>query len=215
MARNSQNIQWVISGVSDLSAFVRELKPSAQARIIRKTLEDASAPIVRLAKQKAPKKSGALRKSIGVVVRAYPAKGTVTGFIGARRGTYAEMKNIRTKRKTATLLKPGQNTMKRITPANYSHLVEYGHRSVHGGGTLPNFGERVPGVWNAKNKGRSQRKGTISATSFVPPRPFLRPAFEQGRAFAEARIIDGFEKAIEREYARAKAKLSKTIKLAA
>lgn len=213
---NSARITWEISGVTDLRAFLADLKPSTQAKIIAKTVEEASKPIIRMARDKAPRKTGALKKALGSITRIYPQKGQIISFIGARRGYYVEAYSIKTKRKIAISAKPGQiDSSRRVSPANYSHLVEYGHRSVHGGGALPNYGAKVSGVWNSVNKGKSIRQGSLSATSFVAPRPFLRPAFEQGKQFAEARIIVGFEKALEREYRRARAKHSKTIKLAA
>lgn len=212
---NSANVQWVISGVADLSAFLSDLKPSTQAKIIAKTMEVASKPIIQLAREKAPKKTGALAKSLGSITRIYPSKGQIVSYIGARRGYYTEAFSVKTRKRTAVSLKPGQRSTRRVTPANYSHLVEYGHRSVNGGGVLPNYGGRVSGQWNSVNKGRSIRKGTTGATSFVAPRPFLRPAFEQGKAFAEARVVEGFDRALEREFARAQRKFNKTIKLAA
>lgn len=198
---NSQNVRWEITGISDLGGFLSSLNPSSQARILKTTMDEANKPIIRLAKSKAPKKTGALRKSIGSVTRVYAKDGKVVGFIGARRGTYTE-----TEKGGAKLLKPGQKSSRRITPAKYSHLVEYGHKSVNSDGAGGN-------VFNSVNKGKSIRKGTASSHNFVSPRPFLRPALDQGKQAATGVIVAGFEKALNREYARAKRQYNRRIVL--
>jgi len=213
---NKSKGQFILSGVVDLSRFLRELKPSTQMAIIATSVEAASKPIVSQARSNVSVRSGALKKSIGAIIRKYPRTGSVAAFIGARRGSYAIATSLKTKKTGLIKLHGSEDSTQRITPANYSHLVEFGHRSVHGGGNLSRGREGpIKGHWNSVNKNKSIRKGTLHETSYIAPKPFLMPAFESGKAFAEQRIIEGFEKAILRECEKAQKKFSKKINLAA
>ena len=145
-----------------------------------------------LAKAKVPRDTGALRASLGMVVRRYPERGIIMGLIGARRGYFRKGKR----------LKAGAGRRGANSPAHYSHLVEYGHNLVVG-----------TGIRGGTTKGRSIRKGTISAKAYVLPRPFLRPAVEQGRGAADAALADGFGRALEAELKRAKRKFTKASKV--
>jgi len=86
--------------------------------IIKTSVESASKPIVAAARANVSTKTGALKKSLGAVVRKYPRTGSVVAFIGARRGSYAVATDIKSKRSGARLLRPHENSKKRITPAN-------------------------------------------------------------------------------------------------
>jgi hypothetical protein len=98
-------------------------------------------PTVAAARALAPVgETGGLRRSIGFAVRVYRRGGrSVYGIVGPRRGF-------------------GVNGTE---PANYAHLVEYGH-AIAVGGRL--------------TRGRRIQLGVLAGT--VAARPFLRPAWD-------------------------------------
>lgn len=213
---NKSKGQFILSGLTDLSGFLKSLRPDHQVELITAAVEAASKPILSQARSNVSVRSGALKKSIGAIIRKYPKTGSVAAFIGSRRGSYAIATNIKTKKTGPTKLRQGEDSTQRITPANYSHLVEFGHRSVHGGGNLSGGREGpIKGHWNSVNKNKSIRKGTLHETSYIAPKPFLIPAFESGKAFAQQRIMEGLNKALLKECQNARIKHSKTLNLAA
>ena len=214
MAGNKSKGQFTLSGLTNLSAFLKDLNPSSQVEIIKTCVSEAAKPIVAQAKanliNKGSIRTGALAKSLDAIVRVYPNTGTVAAFIGSVRGTYAVATNLKTKKTGPMKLRGNENTTKPIIPANYSHLVEYGHRSVHGGGSLKGGREGpIKGVWNSINEDKSIRKGTLHETSYIAPKPFLMPAFNAGKPFAEARIKTGLMKAMLKQAEFAARKHSK------
>ena len=200
--RNKSVFALELTGITDLRGFIKDLNPGSQDRIIMGGMKTAGDTIAKIAKTKiVNNETGALRKSLGTVVKRGRKTGLLMAFVGARSRYYVGGKR----------LKAGQSYKKTQlrNPAKYSHLVEYGHRSVHGGGALPNYGEKVSGVFNSVNKGKSIRRGTVKATSFVPPRPFLYPAFLQGQNTAQSQMTKGFDRALRVEYNRAKRRFDK------
>jgi hypothetical protein len=191
-----------LTGITDLRGFIKDLNPGSQDRIIMGGMKTAGDTIAKIAKTKiVNNETGALRKSLGTVVKRGTKTGLLMAFVGARSRYYVGGKR----------LKAGQSYKRSQlrNPAKYSHLVEYGHRSVHGGGALPNYGGKVSGVFNSVNKGKTIRAGTVKATSFVPPRPFLYPAFLQGQNAARSQIMKGFKRALNVEFNRAKRRFDK------
>jgi hypothetical protein len=191
-----------LTGITDLRGFIKDLNPGSQDRIIMGGMKTAGDTIAKIAKTKiVNNETGALRKSLGTAVKRGTKTGLLMAFVGARSRYYVGGKR----------LKAGQSYKRSQlrNPAKYSHLVEYGHRSVHGGGALPNYGGKVSGVFNSVNKGKTIRAGTVKATSFVPPRPFLYPAFLQGQNAARSQIMRGFERALKVEFNRAKRRFDK------
>lgn len=146
--------------------------------------------IVTRARQLVPRDTGALRKSLGVVVKKMPRTGKIMAFIGARRSYYSKGKKI----------KKGGDRRGAQSPAHYSHLVEFGHRS----GVATGRSGRL-------NSGQSFRSGTLTQRSYVLPRPFLRPAFEQMRDHAHKQIVAGFNRALEIEYRRARRRFTRKL----
>ena len=125
---NRASIEFQLGGINDLAPFISALKPSAQSRIIGQSMGFATKPIVSAAKARVPTDSGALKRAITSIIRRYPEKGYVAGFVGAARGYYSGGRK----------LKKGQAKKKGYrTPANYSHLVEYGHKRAGGGFVSP------------------------------------------------------------------------------
>lgn len=212
MSNSSIRTYAILSGVTDLRGYLRDLKPQTQNRIIKNAVKTASAPIVKDAKARVTEDTGSLKKSLTSVVKMNNKTGSVTAYIGAKVGYFTATKKAKggytTKRS-----KSGDSKKSMVAPFKYSHLVEFGHRSVNGGGALPNYGEKVKGVWNSVNVNKSLRRGSLKATSFVAPRPFLAPAFKGGIDKANKALIAGFDKALEKEFERAKTKYSRKLRL--
>ena len=173
-----------------LKAFARTvgtLSMSNQMPVLKAGMAAAIRPIRDDAKSRAPVDEGDLRAAMADKVIGYPDEANVIGLVGVSKGFFGHGKRGKGKKR----------------PANYAHLVEFGHRSVHGGGALPNYGSKVKGVWNAKNKGLSIRNKTIKATSYVAGRPFLDPAFQTGVANLEKTLGASVGDAMQKEFNKA------------
>jgi len=96
-------------GDKQLMRRLAVLKNSTLNRVMRPAINQALTPIARAAKQKCPKESGALRRSIGK--KTMTARQGVIGLVGPRVGDQFTR---------------DYNGEKRV-PNNYAHLVEYGH----------------------------------------------------------------------------------------
>lgn len=211
---NEIRTRWKVSGIADLRGFIADIKPSAQSRILAGAMAEASKPIVVSARGKVQKDSGALKRSLGFVVRRYPEKGQIASFIGARKGKYKQTKT-RTGKASIRRSKKGEDGPF-LNPANYSHLLEFGHRVAKGGPLRDTF-ETEMTVVNGKRRlrktNRIKKKATGSVAGFVRPYPFLAPAVAQTRGQVDAAIGAGFDKALKAEYDRAQRKFSKSVNL--
>ena len=111
------------------------LKTKLQRQMLRKAIAKGLKPVVKLAKRKAPRKKGLLRRAIkSKVTRMISGKVYVDPKVFAARNdaTGGEYKIVKTKgvkggyRKIkAELIKQGGKT-DIIKPANYAHIVEFG-----------------------------------------------------------------------------------------
>ncbi len=213
MARNAMSVKMEFGpdSIQTLIDAVKGISGSTSMRIMAEAMKDACKPIVDDAKARIPIRTGALRKSMGVVVRTYPEAKKIVAIIGPQNLNLIAARTPKGKM-SARKFGNGDDPKKRINPAKYAHLVEFGHRSVHGGGALPNYGEKVKGVWNSVNKGRTIRHGTVSATSFVAPHPFLRPAFDAGKDKVLETMEFAFHKAVMRAVKRMTAKTNRKLK---
>lgn len=106
-------------------------------------------PTVAAARELTPVDTGGLRQSIGFAVRQYKRGSLTYGIIGPRFGFGIGGRE----------------------PANYAHLIEYGHLLVTGGTVNRKDQFAAP---TAKNTG--------TAIAMVEPKPFLRPAWEATKA---------------------------------
>ena len=108
-------VSFKFEGVDKLIKKLERLPGATQRRVIRPAVSLAATPIVSAAKRHLPGKgknaSGTLRKSIGKRVHTGKRTGTVTAFIGVRKGIVGTF-----------------NGRKR-NPRLYAHLVEFG--TVH------------------------------------------------------------------------------------
>lgn len=173
-----------IEGIEQALKNLSELTRTVRNKILRKAINGSSRLILNAAKALVPKGNGMLKKSLGIRVQTYRASGTVVGIIGPRTGY---KKTRQGKQQTAfgkKIKETGQN------PAKYAHLVEFGRAEVR------------PSKKKVLSDG-STIYGTVARS--VPPRPFLRPAFEQTRGA----VVDLMAKLIDEELKKAAKALKK------
>lgn len=119
---------------------LERLKTKTQRQMLRKAIAKALKPVVKLARQKAPKFSGLLRKAIKSKVtkmvsgkvyvdpKVFAARNDATGgkyMIVKTKGAKGGYRQIK-----AELVKMGGET-DIIKPANYAHIVEFGSQKRH------------------------------------------------------------------------------------
>lgn len=114
MTRKSVHMSLV--GDKELIAKLNALGGKVYRKVIKQASRKAFAPVVKTAKEKAPKESGLLKKSIGVKQKSYPRAGRIATIVGARTG-FAQEVSVDTPF--------GPKTVRR-DPVKYSHLVEFG-----------------------------------------------------------------------------------------
>lgn len=131
-------IRFQITGQTELAKALQGLTSKVRQEIAMAAMEKAVQPVVVAAQANVMGNgsvdTGGLYRSLGFAVRQYK-KGAVTfGVVGARRGFGVDDPTKKTGR---------------TEPANYAHLVEYGH-AIAG-----------------------------DAAGWVEPKPFMRPAWDQ------------------------------------
>jgi phage protein, HK97 gp10 family len=87
----------------------------------------------------------------------------------------------------------GKKLQKSGRDAFYWKFVEFGHRTGAG-----------KGQYLKKTDGRTSHGGAVDATGFVPPQPFMRPAFEAGKHKAVTAIKTRLGTAIDKAAQKAR-----------
>ena len=105
-----------IRGNRELGIALERLPKRLYSRIMRPAVNASLTPTNAAAKRKAPRATGALRASLGKVVRQYPRTGTTWGAIGPRD-------DLKFRRPDPD--RPGR--LRR--PSIYTHMVEGGTRT--------------------------------------------------------------------------------------
>lgn len=179
---NSAYIRKPITGFTELHAVLQKLPDAMRTRILADGVREGARPVVRSIKAAAgrSKLTGALQKSIGAVVRKYPKNSNAVAIIGAERAYF----------KGGKWVKKGQSARGGDNPANYAHLVEYGHRIAVGGRLKRTNGRGAP--------------ATGKAGGFVPAKPFMRPGTAAATAAAGASVAVGIEKGLIKELRKLK-----------
>lgn len=115
MAEIRRMLDVTIEGDKALFRKLSHLKASVQRRILKRAVTDAIRPWVKESKQRAPKQSRLLSKSLGVKVTVNRHNGVVTGMVGPRKGFKREVtfKDAR-----------GQTRTEMRDPIRYAHLAE-------------------------------------------------------------------------------------------
>ena len=196
-----------LEGVSDIQELMKGMDFKTQVTLLTKTVEQAGKPIVTLAKAGAPVRSGALRKSLGMVVRRYTNNHLFMASIGARRGDFGMSESpAGLKSRKLTGKHPLRAGEEKISPENYIHLVELGHMQTRGE-VAPAF---TKGVANTES-GKTRRNKKARNKAYIKGRPFLRPAFEAGKANAETALMSGFQAALSRVWSAQIRRISKSV----
>ena len=133
-------------GVEDLIRSMDEWKRAVRARVIRNAVRKTGPIASRAMKQRAPRETGLLKKSIGHRVYTH-RNGMGAGMVaGPRKGFEATVVGRKRKRKPRRYTQMTKNernlglafgrTQKR-NPTKYGHLVEGGFRTKGGGQVEP------------------------------------------------------------------------------
>lgn len=174
----------------EFQAALLTLPVELRKRGLTDALRRAARLIVQQAQRLVPIQSGSLKKSLGLIIRRpKKARGDPYAVLGARKGYSREV--------TRTGFGGTFVYTQKANPANYAHLVELGHHVVTGG-TLDN---RATGG-RTRVAGRSARTGQGSATQYILPRPFLRPAFQSSRGPVVSSLVESLRSFQTREAAR-------------
>lgn len=150
---------------SDLINGLKNIAIEVRDKVLDQAITEAAEITVAEARRLAPEETGLLRRSIIRVLR------------GGSRGSYVIIGP------KSNFSGPGPDGRTRV-PANYAHLVEFGHAKVK------------------PVKGTSIRKKTATSIGFVPAKPFLRPAIENTRLQVRASLVNSI-KAFHAKFGRA------------
>lgn len=189
-APRKASLGWVRDSAA-LSAALRAISsPETQAEILEKAVKAACQPILVAAKRyaKRSEQTGALRDSLTIKTKSYvnDNRAVAVGMVGPDR-------KYRVRGKIAgalsVLFAAAKGNARR--PADYAHLVEYGHRIAKGGNLRDKHELTLVRTGAYSKSGREVRrwrrgkiieaaKGTVAG--HVPAKPFLRPALVTTRA---------------------------------
>lgn len=180
-----------LANFTEFAEMLRGLPAAMESRVMGDALGTAAKPIVAAAKQRVPKDTGALRRSLTSVVRRYPRSGKVIAVIGPDKDYYGS---------SGKRLRRGQSRYGSNRPSKYAHLVEFGHHTVDS-----SLGQRRFRGQFLKGKPTA----TSSKRTWVPARPFLRPAVTLATPEATAALADGVRRGMEREIKRLSRKMKR------
>src|SRR5689334_20227931 len=116
---NSATQRWDAQA-ANLSRLLQDIPNAMRAEILGPACGAAAQPIEEAARTFAPKRTGALAASIDIKVISSAEKGTAAALIGPDRNYYSGGK----------ALGDGDDRREAEKPANYAHLVEFGHVAV-------------------------------------------------------------------------------------
>lgn len=157
-------------GADQLTAALQGMPAAIRSGILARSVKKAAQPIAEAMRRMAPRRTGSLRASIAVKVVEDSKKGTAMAIIGPDRNYYSGTKKL-----SKYASKQGANK-----PANYAHLVEFGHHTAARSGVFGGM---------AKGSSRKRGKNTSHDSAFVLPQPFIRPGFFAGAPAAEAIMV--------------------------
>jgi HK97 gp10 family phage protein len=165
--------------IQSLMTKLAALDRKVARKAIRKGLNEAAKVVMWEAKALVPKRTGALRKSIGRKIWVKKGGAAVAAIIGPRKGF-----------RVVYLGKP-------IDPVKYAHLVEFGRREVVAG-----VAKGKPTGKKALSSGKSGGKLFGKRVRSVAPRPFMRPAWERNKTRVVGIVIKELVAGIKAYYAR-------------
>lgn len=169
----SAYFQW--TGLAELTRTLRGLPAEVAQNVLEETVDAAAQPIVLAAKIYAgrSRRTGALQASLTSVVRNYPRRGISVAVIGPDKRYYRKGRVVR-----------GKKALGADRPANYAHLVEFGHIVVK------------------PVSGTSRRRKTAVSAGIVAAKPFLRPAFSSQQDIALERMAITMTAGVNRALAK-------------
>lgn len=165
----------IVKGTAALSSALLGLGEAMRATILEAGVKRLCAPVLVAAKRyaKRSERTGALRGSLTVKTINYKASGKAVGLVGPDRAYYRGGKKTG---KLGALFGADR-------PANYAHLVEFGHHVV---APISGTSRRKKNAVPAKN-----------GATWVPAKPFIRPALATTGAQQEAEFFRGIAEGFE------------------
>lgn len=180
-----------VHGLKELQDALKQLPPNVEKRFVRTAVREAAMPILHAARSNAPRDTGLLVSSLKVTTGFSKRKGLMTARVGTREGDYRG-------------------------DTFYGSFIEYGHWSGSRGGKANAIAKSV-----ARDLRRQSRKaGGLAASgterrnkqeeffrsegmrkamgvkvkprTWVPPQPYLRPAFDENKG----RAVDIFKRVL-------------------
>jgi hypothetical protein len=187
-----------ITGMDTVTGILQVLPREVRNDIMKTSLAAAARPIVRAAKRyaRSSRQTGALMQSIDQKVINYRNTNTAVAIVGPRRDYY----------RAGKILGRKDNRAGASRPANYAHLVEFGHRARN---SEQNTKLKTVIKTGAAERRRAAEAGELTsaggvrrALTWVPAKPFIRPAAMTAAPQAAAAFVKGMEKGIERTRAK-------------
>lgn len=105
-----------VRGVKETMEALRDVERKVGKKILRQASRKAMTPILREAKRRAPRRTGALKKALGIKQKVYRG-GTVVTRIGVRKGNDLTLQVVGRDGTPRTIV---------VKPSRYAHLVEFG-----------------------------------------------------------------------------------------
>lgn len=167
MPKNNMKFDLDIKGIAEVVSKMKALSDTKQTdRKLAASMKKAAKPILAVAKSKVPVDEGHLRSSLAMNTKINKRSGNRNVRIGPDDSVYRSFEGNVNDEGTGSISYTGSKKR----PANYAHLVEFGHE--------------------VKNKKKGPVIGQVQRT------PFLRPAMarEGGTKFVKRLGDDMFKK---------------------
>lgn len=169
-----------------LMARLKDLDPKAGKPAVKRGVNEITRLVLWAAREGVPKRTGMLRKSLGrkVIVQRGGAK--VLGVVKPRGGEkYSRVVNG-----------------KKVSPIRYAHFVEFGRVFVR-------VKNKKALVASAPGPGGTNYVVFGKQVRAVPPRPFLRPAWEKHEPRAVPILHEWLHKAVQDYWKRTRTRRAK------
>lgn len=157
---------------AEIAERLAAIEPELYKREMAKIVRGSGSVIAKAAADNVTgDQTGALRRSIGLVLRKTPARRRMSVIIGPRKGPQWNLVDPKTGRSVRV-------------PIHYAHLLEFGVN---------------PGMVQRKVKRRDGSIDTIMVAHMgFPARPFLTPAYEGSKGAIVSRMEQDFRKMIKK-----------------
>lgn len=185
-----------ITGLDIVLEQLKQFSKELRTEIVAKMVKAGARPLEKSAKGFAKRsvRTGALRASIGTVIREYKHDGNAVAVVGPLRGYFRGNNRVR----------KGGDRRGSESPSHYAHLIEYGHNVVKGGKSRDVHKVELKGTGRFYSSGKEvkrwlktdtvKEKASGRVTGFVAAKPFLRPALAATRGAVMAEMSKEFSK---------------------